>query len=223
MTAVLDVYAHCRKQLLELATTLDESRHETPVPALPLWTVRDTYAHLVGNVADALAGNLAGQGTASWTAAQVADRADRSLADICAEWAANAEHFDAELRANPVLWGNAFDLWHHEQDIRAALGEPVDRDEARLRFTFDIMAPAATSFWPPDTPAVQLAADDLRQEWQLGEGTPSTTVHASGYELARAIAGRRSRGQVEALGWDNPAPHIARMPAFEFADDDLIE
>lgn len=223
MTTPLDVYTQNRKRLLDLAATLDTSRHETPVPTLPLWTVRETYAHLSGSVADMLVGNVEDLGSAHWTAKQVSDRANYSLADICAEWTRNADRFDTELRRNETVAGSAFDLWHHVQDISAALGETVDRSEASVRFIIDFMAPAATSSWPSDTPPVRLVADDLNGGWQLGEGTAATTVHAPGYELARTIAGRRSRAQAEALGWDNPAPHIAHMPPFDFAEKDQIE
>ncbi|ADD42071.1 maleylpyruvate isomerase family mycothiol-dependent enzyme [Stackebrandtia nassauensis] len=218
-----DIYARIRHRLLNLATTLDTSRHETPVPALPLWTVRDTYAHLAGNVADSLTGNVDEQGTAPWTAIHVSNRADHTLADICTEWSGNAEAFDTAMRADAKLWGNAFDLWHHEQDIRAALGEPVDRDETTVRFTIDLLVPAIAAHWPADTPSVRVVADDLDQDWQLGDGTPATTVHTNGYDLSRGLAGRRSRVQLETLGWHNPAPHLAHMPAFDFPEKDLTE
>lgn len=222
MTTALDMYTLSRKRLVELAATLDESRHETPVPALPLWTVRDAYAHLAGNVADALGDNLNGIGTDAWTAAQVATRADRTLSDICTEWMDNAEKFDARLAAEPALAGSAFDLWQHEQDIRAALGEPVDRDPVSVRFGLDIIVPVASAAWPAGTPSVRLVVEELDQEWQLGPDAPATTVRADGYELVRAMIGRRSRAQVEALGWTNPVPHLVYMP-FEFAERDLVE
>lgn len=223
MSTAPDIYANLRTRMVELAAELDQTRHETPVPALPLWTIRDTYAHLAGTVADTITGNLDAQGTAAWTAVHVADRAELGLTDICAEWTRNADAFDTAMRADRSLWGNAFDLWHHEQDIRAALGESGDRDETHVRFAFDILVPAATAHWPTNTPAVRLVAEDLDGTWQLGPGTPTETVTGSGYELARAMAGRRSRAQVEALGWHNPAPHLADMPAFDFATSDQAE
>ena len=223
MTTGIDVYQHLRTRLLELAATLDESGAEAPVPALPLWTIRDTYAHSVGVAADILSGNTDRRGAPEWTAVQVEDRAKLTLDEICAEWTAAADRFDDRLRADRGTWPSAFDLWHHEQDIRAALDLPVDRDPDRLRFVLGTIAQSATANWPDHTPAVRLVADDLDAEWQLGPDNPTATVHASGYELARVTAGRRSRAQAEALGWDNPSPHFAKLPAFSFPERDLVE
>lgn len=57
------------------------------VPACPEWTIKDVIAHLAGLAADWRAGNLAGYSGDASTARQVAERRDRSIDDLLAEWA----------------------------------------------------------------------------------------------------------------------------------------
>ncbi|MCW2643471.1 MAG: hypothetical protein JWP76_5777 [Dactylosporangium sp.] len=49
-----EVYAEARRRLLDLADGLDGAETARSVPALPGWSIKDTYAHLAGICADVL-------------------------------------------------------------------------------------------------------------------------------------------------------------------------
>jgi uncharacterized protein (TIGR03083 family) len=103
------------------------------------WVVRDVAAHVVGTIADIVAGQLDGLGTPEVTQREVDERKDmtpKQLADECAEvrsaaagllpafddaaWAAPAPgSYDGSLgEAIEALW---YDAYVHADDIRAAL------------------------------------------------------------------------------------------------------
>jgi uncharacterized protein (TIGR03083 family) len=108
------------------------------------WTVGDVARHVIGSMADVVAGRLDGLGTPEVTAREVAERQGRSageLADECAEaakasagllgifddaaWSAPAGGgFDGTLgQGVEALW---YDTWLHADDIRSALGRPTE-------------------------------------------------------------------------------------------------
>lgn len=62
------IYANAQNRLFDLAAELTGEQAETPVPALPEWTVVETYAHLAGICADVLSGTLAPPATDEVTA-----------------------------------------------------------------------------------------------------------------------------------------------------------
>jgi uncharacterized protein (TIGR03083 family) len=108
------------------------------------WSAGDVAAHVIGTMADIVAGNLDGLGTPEVTQREVEERRPRSLkelADECAEvrtataqllpafddaaWAAPAPGgYDGTLaEAVEALW---FDAFVHADDIRAAAGRPTE-------------------------------------------------------------------------------------------------
>lgn len=108
------------------------------------WTVGDVARHVVGGMADVVAGRLDGLGSPEVTEREVAERAGRSpaeVADECAEVRKAAAGmlplFDDAAWAGPspggfdgtlgdgveALW---YDAWLHADDIRAALGRPTE-------------------------------------------------------------------------------------------------
>lgn len=108
------------------------------------WTVGDIARHVIGSMADVTAGRLEGLGTPEITAREVAERADRSAADLADEctqvataaagllqvfddtaWNAQSPGgFDGTLgQGVEALW---YDTWLHADDIRSALGRPSD-------------------------------------------------------------------------------------------------
>lgn len=108
------------------------------------WVVRDVAAHVVGTMADIIAGRLDGLGTPEVTQREVDERKDlapKQLADECAEvrqataamlpgfddaaWEAAAPGgYDGSLgEAVEALW---YDTYVHADDIRAALGMPTE-------------------------------------------------------------------------------------------------
>jgi uncharacterized protein (TIGR03083 family) len=197
-------YAMCRARIGGLTAGLDEAAAGAPVPTCPDWTVHDVVAHVTGVVADVLAGKLDGVATDPWTAAQVAARRDRPVADILAEWDENAPAFEALLDdvGDPGRQAVA-DVATHEHDIRLALGRPGARDSAAVLIGHGFLAPLF----------VQEAAE---------RGTPLRLVTAGGatygaaaapglagdpFQLLRAISGRRSLDQLREMPWDgDPEP-----------------
>ncbi|MBA2280996.1 MAG: maleylpyruvate isomerase family mycothiol-dependent enzyme [Acidimicrobiia bacterium] len=127
----------------DLVRPLDEEQWSTP-SRCEGWTVGDVARHVIGGMADVAAGRFDALGTPEVTKREVDERAGRSpaeLADECAEVAKAAAGllpmFDDEGWAGPApggfegtlgdgveaLW---YDNWLHAEDIRAAIGHPVD-------------------------------------------------------------------------------------------------
>src|SRR5437899_10458802 len=80
------LYAEGRRRITELVSGLSDDAARQTVPTCPRWSVHDVVAHLTGICADIVAGNVEGAATDPWTAKQVADRVDRSIAELLAEW-----------------------------------------------------------------------------------------------------------------------------------------
>ena len=108
------------------------------------WSVGDVARHVVGSMADVVAGQLDGLGTPEVTQREVAERAGRSPAEVADECAAVRKAaadmvplFDDAAWAAPApggyegtlgdgveaLW---YDTWLHADDIRAALGRRTE-------------------------------------------------------------------------------------------------
>jgi len=93
------IYAEGRARLTDLVLAADPEGRTAPVPGCPEWAVKDVIAHVTGVCTDVLEGNLDGVTTAPWTAAQVAKRSDKSLAEILSEWAEVAPRWKPWLRS----------------------------------------------------------------------------------------------------------------------------
>jgi uncharacterized protein (TIGR03083 family) len=131
----LDVYVETRQKLLELAVRLGPDQVATPVPALPGWTVKETFAHVTGVCADVLDGNMTDAGSPAWSARQLRERERASLAQVCAEWSSRRQEIDQWLRA--AQFGGSFlcfDVWSHEQDIRSAIGMAGRREGIQVPY-----------------------------------------------------------------------------------------
>jgi uncharacterized protein (TIGR03083 family) len=218
------LYAETRGRLLDLATSTDDERACTPVPALPGWTVKDAYAHLTGLCADVLDDRLDGAGTPEWTARQVAERTALKLSDVCAEWAARGPNLDDRLRAaHEAMMFVCYDVWTHEQDVRGALGTRGVRDDERTAFlagsavgTFDDRLRDAGA------PAVRIVHST--GERVLGDGAPIATLSTDDYELLRILFARRSVTQVRSAGWDgDPTPALSHLHLFALPAVDLVD
>ncbi|MDQ3757703.1 MAG: hypothetical protein M3394_07630, partial [Actinomycetota bacterium] len=195
----------------------------------------DVVAHLAGVCADVLAGNIEGVATDPWTAAQVEARRGRSIKELVDEWSevappveGMAEHFPGRVATQWVL-----DLTTHEHDIRHALRTPGARDSDAVAMALEFMVGGlATSVAAHGLPPLEVRADGA--SWVVGgEGetdmgavllgaeppiggdrVPEATVEASGFELFRALTGRRSVDQVRRFSWTGDAERY--LPAFTF-------
>jgi hypothetical protein len=62
------------------------------------------------------------------------------------------------------------------------------------------------------------------RERVVGGDAPAATWSGDRFEVLRALAGRRSRRQIEAMGWEgDAAPYLSLIPAYGERADDLIE
>lgn len=212
------IYTSCQERMLSLAEGLSAEQLATPVPALPAWTVRQTYAHLAGLCADVPAERVTPPADDAVTARQVAEREHLGIAELCAAWREDTpallEVFATRTRARYSL--PAVDVWHHENDVRGALGmeaQPEHADELAA-FILGGMARA----WSPELPAVRAVATDTGQEWNFGERAV-LEWSATAFELLRAATGRRSIAQMRAMGWSGDPEavlgHLSRFPTPE--------
>jgi uncharacterized protein (TIGR03083 family) len=218
------LYSTTRGQLLDLAQSMDDAQANLPVPALPGWTVKDAYAHLTGLCADVLDGRMEGAGEPPWSARQVAERADRSLAEVCAEWAERGPELDEWLkeREEPPMFV-AYDVWSHEQDILGALGQRGERDDDRVQdLAASALAAFSDRFLAEGAPPLRVVGDEV--ESVLGEGEPAATLHVDDYELMRILFGRRSLHQIEAADWTGDEDrYIDHLHLFPLPSHDLVD
>ncbi|MEE2040696.1 maleylpyruvate isomerase family mycothiol-dependent enzyme [Nocardiopsis sp. CT-R113] len=216
------IYETSHHRLLDLAATLDEERWRTVVPACPDWTVRQVYAHLAGLCADVVRGDVTPPATDEVTARQVADRADHDPGTVLAEWRRTApallDLLASRTRRRYCL--PALDVWHHENDIRGALGLPARAGDADQLADFPLGGLARG--WPAELPPVRVTATDTGQEWTLGEGA-GLTLSGTAFELARAVTGRRSADQILAMDWagGDPAQVAPFLPTLPAPAEDL--
>jgi len=222
------IYTDTRARLLALGPSLDADDAATPVPALPGWTVRDTYAHLTGVPSDVLNGRMDGAGGDAWTARQLDARRGASLSEVCGEWEGDAPAFDAWLgEADQRGIFCVFDAWAHCQDIRGALGEPRPEpaggaDEATAFLLANALEVFDHRFRGAGTPALALVTDTAART--IGDGDPGARLRTDDYSLMRILFGRRSRAQILAADWDGDAePYLEQLHLFDLPVGDLVD
>lgn len=224
---VAPAYREARERLVAWGRGLDpELAAATPVPALPGWSVKDTFAHLVGIVADVETGTLAGVPDDETTAAQVASRAALDLPAVLDEWERRAASFDDILRdLGPAApWPLVIDIWAHEVDMRSALGVPVPDGGRAERVLDTAVRKGIGGGWAErGVPALRIVTPDA--EWTAGGDQPAGTLRSTLFELGRVMLGRRSRSQMTALDWDvdDPSPWVAALPTFGPAEIDVVD
>jgi uncharacterized protein (TIGR03083 family) len=208
--------------MVTLGRSLTPELGERTVPACPEWTVREVYAHQAGVCADILGGQMEGVTTDTWTARQVAERADRSLEEILDEWDRDAPLVVEQLSpvAEHVDLRFLVDQWTHDQDIRGAVDRPGDRDDDRARF----VRSAALGLFADRVAAAELESMVV----DLDEGTVDPTgprLRVDHFEFVRALMGRRSAAQMAAWDWPvaDPGPYIDAVTAFPPRATDLTE
>lgn len=217
-------YADSRARLIALVSDLSPAELERVAPATPDWRVRDIVAHLAGVCDDVANGNMAGVATDDWTAAQVLKRGEQPIEQVLAEWAEQGPGIEDTMRAMPIdAWGQMIaDTATHEQDIRGAIGTPGARDAVAVVVGFE---------WGMNTLGKRLASEHagalvIEHEGgaTVGEGDPASTLRASRFEVARAMAGRRSEAQMRAYDWDGPFVDLVLWrKVFTPPEADLVE
>lgn len=212
-----EMYRSGRIGMIEMGRSLTDDEAAMTVPGCPEWTIKDVYAHQAGLVADALAGRLDGVATDPWTARQVEERKERSLAEVLDEWESIVGPFEAFLESGAAPPQVIIDQWSHEQDLRGALDRPANRDDERAKYCVEALAGMRGESWQHAT--VEVIGDSGK--WTLGTGEPAITLRASDYDLARTLLGRRSRAQVRAMDWTgDPEPILDHLVVFAYAESD---
>jgi len=217
VTELAGMYRETRKRLARLVAGLDEAQLGIPVPACPGWSVADVVGHLAAIPEDALAGRLTGPPSEAETAVQVDRFRGRPMAQTLAGWAGNAPRFE-EIVAAFEIWPAVIDVASHEQDIRAAVGQPGARDTEVIKQ----MSGWLIARLRPPVP-VRVTTEDT--QIQVGpDGDPVLELTTTRYEAFRWRMGRRSRSQLAALDWSgDPAAVLDHLVIFGPATADIIE
>lgn len=173
------------------------------------WRVRDVVAHLAGNCADVVAGNLTDVGSDAYNQRQVDERAERMPSELLAEWdeaGAKVESLYASIPAE--MWDNELppplgtvghgvlrqleDLWVHAQDIRI----PLDGVAAPGPGTQAVLELVATTLGDrcfrlaPGISAIVLDAGDFSATIECEGGGEEITVSGGPVTLALVATGR---------------------------------
>jgi hypothetical protein len=221
-----ECYRTVRRRMTDLATGLSEEQAGTKVPALPAWTVRDTYAHLAGLCSELCDGTLVTRATDEDTARQVERRTGVGLAALCAEWDETGPGVE-ELLAGPKGYRYhlaVLDLWSHEQDILGALGLPQRRTDETTTTARELLVDLYARSWAKFelSPAIRLRTPAA--ERVIGVGEPAATLDTSDFELIRILIGRRTLAEMGAAGWaGDPSAVLERLHFFPVPDKSLAE
>jgi uncharacterized protein (TIGR03083 family) len=221
-----DLYAACRLELLGLGPSLSSDQLNASLVATPPWTVLDGYRHLTGVCADFLDGVMQGAGSPEWTAVQVTSRQTMGVAEVCDEWTARGPVLDKQMAdAGPTMGFLAFDVWTHEQDIRAAIGSRGIRHDNRVTSLAALAVNMfAGRYAASGAPALLILLDG--EPHQLGAlgADPEVTLGTSAYELLRIIFGRRSAAQISRANWTGDfASVINALHVFDLPPIDIID
>jgi uncharacterized protein (TIGR03083 family) len=208
------VYGRRRRDLMATAADLSGGQLAVTVPATPAWTVHDVLAHVVGIAADLNAGRFGTGDPDAWSADQVRERRDRSVAQLAAEWEREGPQFEDGLRVLGYEIGAHYvgDLLQHELDIHDALGLPpvVDGDAvtAALDFYLDDLHVRLVE---RRIGGVEVSCGTRRLT--VGGGQVVAALEASELDLLRALAGRRSEAEVRAFTWTGNVEDV--LPALD--------
>jgi len=194
-----------------LIASLDDEAWATPTRCAG-WAVCDVAGHVIGSMADVVAGRLDGLGTPEVTAREVAERKGKSPAELVRELteatalaAEIAGAFDEAAWEQPApggfdgtlgqgveaLW---YDTYLHADDIRAALGAPSVRGPGLRASVHHVAADLGKAGWGPAT----LAFDGV-EPVEVGGGGRRHTGDA--LEFVLVATGRAEAGT---LGTDGP-------------------
>jgi len=212
------VYGGARGRLTRLVGALTGEQLRTPVPATSAWTVHELVAHLVGGAADTASGRLDGAPGDEWSARHVAERRQRPMGELLAEWELVGPTVELSLTGDVRGPNLAADIICHEGDLHEALGLPRPDRHHWQPVLEAMMGLLGRRLRQPGTLVIR---DEQDQEWRFGEGDPHTLLSADGYELLRGTFSRRSQRQIAGWNWTPTlAVRIHRFGAFGPREDD---
>jgi uncharacterized protein (TIGR03083 family) len=179
------------------------------------WRVRDVVAHVVGNAADISSGNTAEAGSPGYNARQVAERKDRTPAELLEEWkvagpafedgilALDEAFFDADYppfgTVGEALRRFSEDTWIHRQDIRIPLGDGVDPQGPGVQAVFAVALFEAATRMPTHAPGVRsvtISTDDFNETATVAPEGVDVVVSGDAATIALVATGRYGLDQV---------------------------
>lgn len=169
------------------------ARLEQRVPACPDWTSRDLLSHMVGLATDVLDGDEPDDHNPGWTERQVAQRRDRDVTALVAEWRAHAAGLVEWMREHGSRPLN--DVVIHEQDLRGALDRPGARDTPELAIVRERMADRFANK-VADLPPIALVGPGWTWVSRGRADEAPTRLEADDFDLARALSSRRTEAQL---------------------------
>lgn len=220
-----ETYKEARQRVCELMTSLSEDELQREVPACPGWETRDVLAHLVGICSDTADGKIEGAGSDEYTSRQIAERKDRSVTEMVAEWSERAGPFEEMLDSiHPAISGGIVgDLVTHEQDARGALGKAGGREGP----AFDAALDSQVRFFGRRIKEAKLPTLEVRaggKTWVAGKEEVSGSVEADPFELLRGLTGRRTHAQIRAFAWSvDPGPYLPIFSMYGLPGSDIEE
>ena len=201
--------------------------------ACPAWSIKDVYAHLAGIATNIVEGNTEGAATEAWADGHVADRRDRTMAEVLDEWqTAGAQVSDVMDEAGDLFPFQLFvDQWTHGWDVRATLGSEASAVpdlavyEHYLDEFFQLMQSKDVSGVAGLT--VLVADQSGHHSIVLGDEPPVGQLALDLFEFARVSMGRRSLAQLHALPWPDavadPTPYIDLLVVWSVNDQDVVD
>jgi uncharacterized protein (TIGR03083 family) len=213
-TEAAAAYGEARRRMIALIrehSGADDKR----IPSCPDWTPKDLAAHLAGVCTDILTGRIEGVGTDDWTAVQVAERRDRTMDDLLAEWEEAGPKVEELLPLFPKGAPSQllFDTLTHEIDLCEAFGLPAPEktqsEGPALDFAVGLFL---AKIEETGAPPLEIVAGD--RAWSSNNGGEATRLRVEPIELLRALTGRRTAEEISGLDWGgaDPSPWV---PAFE--------
>ncbi len=218
-----DAWAACRDRCLEIGRSLTDLDAAAMVPCCPDWTIDDLFGHMAGVSADICNGNTDGATTDAWTDAQVQARRSVPLPEVCDEWEDRGAVVERMIRAGGPFPPPFFiDAFTHEWDLRHAVGAVASPDLALL----DTGVPALIVSWGQHLDDAGLAAVGMTLDDTIsvvGSSEPQVSLQIDPFTFVRARMGRRSRSQIEQLGWGPGVTpgHIDALLVFGVATTDI--
>jgi uncharacterized protein (TIGR03083 family) len=214
-----DLYRSSHGRVSERVARLAPSQLAATVPGTPLWSVAELVAHVTGVASDALHSRLVDAGTPQWTAAQVAERAGRPIAEVLNEWRECAAELDPVGEPGLVR-----DLLIHEADLSGALGVADAPPAEAVAWALDFaLGDLGRRIDEAGLAGLRITVDG--EERMVGQTAPDRTLVAPSWELFRSLAGRRSLAQVRRYAWNgDPDPYLAVWSRHgQLSVDDIIE
>jgi uncharacterized protein (TIGR03083 family) len=227
------------RRLVTLVDALPDRDLGLRVPACPSWSVRDLVAHLAGVAEDSLHGRffdgavqawidpgLAAEREA-WTARQVETRIGLDRDRLVAELERHGQALVRALRRGDsatvdvpawMIGAPVADLAAHLHDLREALTMPPEAGTLVSSHGFgSYRAWLGQRLAARGLPPLRLVdPTEVSSSWVLGgDAAPGACLEAEGYEIFRAISGRRRLEDVRSWSWQgDPSSYLPLLSPY---------